>query len=628
MIPVFKKILLNFYEYSLTFFCFFLYIWVTNEGDTMSEKAIKDIVKNFGSMRDRLMDIVREVQSRLGYISDDSARTIADALGIHFVEVIDMISFYSFLSRAPKGKDLVRLSRCIVDKMNGMDDVAGAFEKATGTSFGNTSSDGAVTLEYTACTGMCDQGPAALVNGRVLTNLSPGDVPDIVKSIKKGDVGLKPEGAEQPDMKVELNIRKTGQVIFEPMERGTGLRAALNMSPEQVIETVTRSRLRGRGGAGFPTGMKWSFCRKAKGEQHYVICNADEGEPGTFKDRVILTEKPDLLFEGITIAGYALGARVGLVYLRAEYEYLHHHLQQVLSHRRHLGLLGKNICGKEGFDFDIRIQLGAGAYICGEESALIESLEGKRGAPRDRPPFPVTKGYKDQPSSVNNIETFCCAARILEKGADWFASIGTKDSTGTKLLSVSGDCKHPGAYEVEYGLTIDEMLGMVGAEDAQAVQVGGPSGALVAPKDYGRRICFEDVPTGGSVIVFGPARDILQVVRNFTEFFVEESCGWCVPCRVGTTLLLNMFDKVLEGKGSKKDIEELENLGNTVKTMSRCGLGQTSANPILTSIKNFPKVYQSVMKSDEFIPPFDFDKALKEGIEIAGREPVWEEEGI
>jgi len=593
------------------------------------KQTVQEIVKNHGKNRNRLMDIVREVQSRFGHISNESAHLIADTLGIPFVEVIDMVSFYSFLARTSKGKAVVRLSKCIVDKMHGMDKVADAFEKETGVKFGQTSSDGMIRLEYTPCIGMCDQVPAVLVDGSVITNVTPKDVPEIVKKLRKGaKIGSQESDATRPDAQVELNLRKPGPVIFSPMDRGAAIRAALNMTPEEVITTVTNSRLRGRGGAGFPTGMKWNFCRKAKGEAHYVICNADEGEPGTFKDRVILTEVPDIVFEGMTVAGYALGAKQGLFYLRGEYQYLHSYLQQVLARRRHLGLLGRNIGGKEGFDFDIRIQMGAGAYVCGEESSLIESLEGKRGAPRDRPPFPVTKGYMNQPSSVNNVETYCCAARIMEKGAEWFSKIGTKDSTGTKLFSVSGDCTKPGVYEIEFGITVDDLLEVVGGEDAQAVQVGGPSGNCIAPKDFGRKLCFEDLSTGGSVIVFGPKRNMLEVVREFTEFFIEESCGWCAPCRVGTTVMLEMLDKIIEGKGSSKDLEELERVCNTVKMMSRCGLGQTAPNPILTTMKNFPKLYSSLIKTEEYVPTFDWGNALSDGIAIAGREPVWEGEEL
>jgi [NiFe] hydrogenase diaphorase moiety large subunit len=583
--------------------------------------TIKKIASNYDNDRNRLMDIALNVQDRLGYISEDSMETLSKILGIPLVEVRDMVSFYSFLSREKDGKSTVRLCNAVVERMHGMEQVREAFEKTLDTRFGTVTTDSMISLKYTSCIGMSDQAPSALINGIPVTNISPEDVPRIVRDIKKGErYTAEKLRSSHPSGQVHKNLMKEGSVIFSPMERGTAIRAAVNITPEEVISTITQSGLRGRGGAGFPTGMKWLFCRKA------IICNGDEGEPGTFKDRVILTECPDLLFEGMTVAGYALGATQGFLYLRGEYAFLLGFLEQVLEGRRQLGLLGPNIVGKEGFEFDIRIQLGAGAYICGEESSLIESLEGKRGAPRHRPPFPVTSGYLGQPTSVNNVETLCCAARILEKGAEWFKVIGTKDSTGTKLLSVSGDCKHPGVYEVEFGTTIDAVLQMAGAVNAQAVQVGGPSGSCVAPIDFGRRISYEDIATGGSIIVFGPGRDLLSIVREFMEFFNEESCGWCTPCRAGTTIILKMIDKILQGKGSKKDIDELRSVANTIKKMSRCGLGQTAANPILTTLKNFRKLYSQKCASEEYIPPFDYQRAIAAGIEIAGREPVDEED--
>jgi [NiFe] hydrogenase diaphorase moiety large subunit len=589
--------------------------------------TIKKIASNYDNDRNRLMDIALNVQDRLGYISEDSMETLSKILGIPLVEVRDMVSFYSFLSREKDGKSTVRLCNAVVERMHGMEQVREAFEKTLDTRFGTVTTDSMISLKYTSCIGMSDQAPSALINGIPVTNISPEDVPRIVRDIKKGErYTAEKLRSSHPSGQVHKNLMKEGSVIFSPMERGTAIRAAVNITPEEVISTITQSGLRGRGGAGFPTGMKWLFCRKAKGDSHYIICNGDEGEPGTFKDRVILTECPDLLFEGMTVAGYALGATQGFLYLRGEYAFLLGFLEQVLEGRRQLGLLGPNIVGKEGFEFDIRIQLGAGAYICGEESSLIESLEGKRGAPRHRPPFPVTSGYLGQPTSVNNVETLCCAARILEKGAEWFKVIGTKDSTGTKLLSVSGDCKHPGVYEVEFGTTIDAVLQMAGAVNAQAVQVGGPSGSCVAPIDFGRRISYEDIATGGSIIVFGPGRDLLSIVREFMEFFNEESCGWCTPCRAGTTIILKMIDKILQGKGSKKDIDELRSVANTIKKMSRCGLGQTAANPILTTLKNFRKLYSQKCASEEYIPPFDYQRAIAAGIEIAGREPVDEED--
>ncbi len=579
------------------------------------KEAVQNIVNEYGGDRGRLMDIVHELIKVFGYMSDDLISATADALSIPIVQVRDMVSFYSFFPRKPLGKFVIRLCNAVVERMKGADEVGKAFEKELGISFGQTTSDNMFTLLHTSCIGLSDQAPSALINFTPVTNLKPQDVPQIIKDLKDGK-----EPSELPQAMVALNLKKEGPVICAPLETGSALRKALSMKPEEVIAEVNKARLRGRGGAGFPTAMKWDFCRKQSSPVKYLICNADEGEPGTFKDRVILTEYPDLLFEGMTIAGYAIGAKEGIMYLRGEYAYLYEHLQKVLAKRRHLGLLGEHICGREDFHFDIRIQLGAGAYVCGEESALIESLEGKRGAPRDRPPFPVQKGYKNEPTSVNNVETLCCAARIIENGGEWFASLGTKDSTGTKLLSVSGDCDHPGVYEVEYGITIEKLLELVGAKDTQAVQVGGASGKCVAPKDFGRRISFEDLPTGGSIMIFGKNRDLLECMYQFIEFFVEESCGWCVPCRVGTTLMQKKLRQILDGKGTPQTITELMRIAQTTKSMSRCGLGQTSANPILTTINDFADLYGARIKeSNGKQLSFDLHKAMKAGLEATGR---------
>jgi [NiFe] hydrogenase diaphorase moiety large subunit len=365
--------------------------------------------------------------------------------------------------------------------------------------------------------------------------------------------------------------------------------------------------------------MKWDFCRQSPGTAHYIICNADEGEPGTFKDRAILTEVSDLMFEGMTIGGYALDAKEGYLYLRGEYRYLLPHLELVLARRRKMGLLGKNICGKAGFHFDIRIRLGAGAYICGEESALIESLEGKRGAPRDRPPYPVHKGYRNLPTAVNNVETLACVARIFEKGATWFAGIGSRDSKGNKVFSVSGDCHYPGIYELPFGLTINELLDKVGAIDTQAIQLGGASGICLGPKDYGRRIAYEDVATNGSVIIIGQNQDLLDVVASFAGFFKHESCGWCVPCRVGTTMLVKKIQKFKAGRATEEDLMQLKRWCNLLRTMSRCGLGMAAPNPILSTLRNFPDLYENKLASPESFPGFNLEEALKESYEITGR---------
>ncbi|MGZ6306003.1 MAG: NAD(P)H-dependent oxidoreductase subunit E [Ktedonobacterales bacterium] len=595
--------------------------------------AVRRIVKQFGRDRTHLLPILQAVQLQERCISDETISTVASTMGIPRVEVEDTATFYSFFQHAPADVN-IRLSKCPMCSSPDGADVAGAFARALGISYGQTTPDGKFALNWTSCIGMCDQGPSALINGTVFTRIVPGDVPRIVQALKGAARSLLPQFpspeaglALSPHARVMSSLRQAGPVLFQPMTRGLSLWKALSISPDHVIAEIATSRLRGRGGAGFPTATKWKATRTSTGgAERYVICNADEGEPGTFKDRTLLSEIPDLVFEGMTIAGYALGAREGIMYLRAEYAYLWDHLQQTLAYRRALGLLGKHICGNEDFDFDIRIQLGAGAYICGEESALIESLEGKRGAPRDRPPYPVDHGYLNQPTAVNNVETYACTARILEHGGEWFSKFGTQTSTGTKLMSVAGDCQRPGVYEVPYGITVNELLDLVGAPDAQAVQVGGPSGWCVAPKDFGRQLCYEDLSTGGSTMVFGPQRNLLDIVRVFQEFFAEESCGWCAPCRVGTALLTVNLEKILKGRGTTTDLDQLVALSNMVMRMSRCGLGKTAANPIVSTVRDFPELYEALLKPEEFIPRVTLEEALAAATDAQGRQSVAVEE--
>jgi [NiFe] hydrogenase diaphorase moiety large subunit len=580
-------------------------------------EAVEAIVAEFAAERSRLLDIVEAVQRRWGYVSDDAVRVIAAGLRIHAVEVEDMLSFYAFFDRHPRGRVRIRLSKTPVSLMKGAMDVARAFEAALGIKMGEDTADGGFTLQWTSDIGMADQEPAALVNGMVLTQITSEDVPGILAALRLHEA--------VPNAGVKPSLVQAGPLLSGPFAPSEGLTGALALAPDQVIEAISASKLRGRGGAGFPTGTKWRLTRKSKGEEHYVACNADEGEPGTFKDRVLLSEFPDLVFDGMTIAGYALGARHGLVYLRGEYAYLWDGLQAVLKMRRSQGLLGSHICGHAGFDFDIRVQLGAGAYICGEESSMIESLEGKRGAPRDRPPFPTERGYLQQPTAVDNVETYVCAARIMAKGADWFQGFGTAASTGTKLMSVSGDCERPGVYEVPFGITVNGLLDLVGGANAAYVQVSGPSGQSVSPKDFGRRIAYEDLSTGGSTMVFGPQRDVLEVALQFAEFFVDESCGWCVPCRVGTTLLRQGMEKIVAGRATIADITATETLANTVTRMSRCGLGQSAPNPILTTMRSFPELYEARMQPGSFVARVTLPEALADAVNVQGRQPVAEE---
>lgn len=376
-------------------------------------------------------------------------------------------------------------------------------------------------------------------------------------------------------------------IIFTNEEKqGNALAKALSMTPNDIVLEIRESGLKGRGGAGFPTGTKWMLAMAAVADRKFVICNADEGEPGTFKDRVLLTEYPKIVFEGIVIGGYAIGAQKGFLYLRGEYRYMLKQLENYLEKMRSENRLGKNILGS-GFDFEIEIRLGSGAYVCGEETALVESLEGHRGEARNRPPFPVNTGYLGYPTIVNNVETFANASIIISKGGEWYNQFGTNKSKGTKLLSISGDCKKPGVYEVPFGITINELLQLVDAKDTKAVQIGGASGICIAKSDFDRKISFEDASTGGSVIIFNESRDMLHILKNFMEFFTEESCGQCVPCRIGNQKLLEGVELIEKGECSFAYLNELIELGKSMQIASKCGLGQSSPNSFITIINNF-----------------------------------------
>ncbi|MCF7794117.1 MAG: NAD(P)H-dependent oxidoreductase subunit E [Candidatus Cloacimonetes bacterium] len=562
------------------------------------------------------MDILIEIQDTQGCVDDAAVAKIAEVFGMSKVDVLQTLSFYHFFSRQCRGKYTVYLNDSAVAEMMGRDEIAEVFEEEAGCKFGSVSEDGRIGLFNTSCIGMNDQEPSAIINKKVFTNLTKEKVKKLVQDMKN-DVAV--EDLESDG--VASNILAKGPILIKDIDLEEAIKKAVSMTPDEVIEEVKISNLKGRGGAGFPTALKWKFCRSAVGEKHYIFCNADEGEPGTFKDRVILMENPELLFAGMIIGGYAIGSDEGILYLRYEYKFLEEQLEKVLESFRERNLLGKDIMGHKGFDFDIRIQFGGGAYVCGEESALIESAEGKRGEPRDRPPFPVTKGYLQQPTAVNNVETFCSVAKIIQKGAEWYRSLGTVDSTGSKLISISGDCERPGIYEIEWGFSINDLLKMVGAKDVQAVQIGGPSGCCIGPDEFGRKLAYEDLATGGSIIVINKDRDLLKdIVLNFLEFFIEESCGSCVPCRAMTVQYKKKLEKILAGKGVKKDIDQMLSW-EKVMQMNRCGLGQSACNPVIATLTNFRELYESKLQNKEYVSQFDLAAAVKESCETAGRVP-------
>jgi [NiFe] hydrogenase diaphorase moiety large subunit len=384
-------------------------------------------------------------------------------------------------------------------------------------------------------------------------------------------------------------IKKTqrqGAVLFSEYKRGEGIKQALKLGRENILFELKTSKLKGRGGAGFPTSTKWMLTAAAKAEEKFLVCNADEGEPGTFKDRVLLSEYPELVFDGMVIGGYTIGAKKGIVYLRGEYEYMLGDLLTYLEQMREDNLLGEKILGKD-FNFEIEIRLGSGAYVCGEETALIESLEGNRGEARNRPPYPVNTGFNGRPTSVNNVETLAAVPHILIKGGDWFAKHGTDKSSGSKLFSISGDCEKPGVYELLWGTKIKDIIKLVGAKDTKAVQVGGASGICIPESQFDRTLGYEDIATGGSIMIFNKDRDMVKILKNFMEFFVEESCGQCTPCRIGNVKLLEGVEMIENNKYTFGYIDELKELGKTMQVASKCGLGQSSPNPFISILENF-----------------------------------------
>jgi len=579
------------------------------------KKFIQKVVENNNFRAVRLLAILREIQTEFRYISTEAIEIIAELLNIERTQIISVIEFYSFFHLEARGKYDILISDSITDHMMGKQSLTEYLSNQLNITIGTVRSDGLVSLDNTSCTGMCDQGPTALVNGYALPYLTKQKIDDIVSLItQQSPIKDWPKSL----FTVTNNIHKTNLLLEQEIAQGDALKSTFKRGLKETLEEVNISGLRGRGGAGFTTAMKWKFCLEEKQAERYVICNADEGEPGTFKDRVLLNSFAHQVFEGMTICSAIIGSQQGFLYLRGEYLHLYDQLQSVLDQRRKQGLLGKDII-QSGLDFDIEICLGAGAYICGEESALIESLEGKRGIPRNRPPYPVTEGYLNKPTVVDNVETFLASANIALYGGKQFSDLGTQKSTGTKILSISGDCQLPGIFEYPFGTSIKQILRDCGAENVLGVQVGGPSGTFISNQEFDRVLAFEDLATGGSFIIFNQDRNILDLVKNFTHFFAHESCGFCTPCRVGTSLLKKQLDKIIDGHGSAGDVLALEELCQLVKNYSHCGLGQTAANPILSTLQRYPEIYQKQLKEISFEPGFNLDASLETARQLANR---------
>lgn len=590
----------------------------TSQSTMVPEAAIEALLRRHQSDPHALVQMLRELQAMQGWLPRPALSQMAASLGLTLAHVEGVAGFYRFFHVQPVGTYRILFSDNVTDRMQGSEEMRRHLCHLLKVTPGETRADGRVSVATTSCTGLCDQGPALLVNHqKVVTRLTPARI-DHLAALIEHQVPLDQWPLEWS--RVDEQIQRADVKLGDQPDPGVALAAAIARGPLGTLDEIKRGKLRGRGGAGYATGTKWQLCRNAPGQTHYVVCNADEGEPGTFKDRVLLTHCFDAVVEGMTIAALVVGARQGFIYLRGEYSFLLGHLQKGLQRRRDQGLLGLAIQGREGFDFDIVIHLGAGAYVCGEESALIESLEGKRGTPRIRPPFPVEAGYLGQPTTVNNVETFCAVTHIALHGAAWWTGIGTPQSTGTKIHSVSGDCERPGIYEYPFGTRVGRILEDCGARDTQAVQVGGPSGVCLSALEFGRRIGFEDVQTAGAFMVFDRSRDMFEVALNFAQFFAHESCGFCTPCRVGTELVLRRMDKLKRGYGSSADVQILYELDKLMHGATHCGLGASACNPLRDTISKFRPAYEKHMKSLHFVPGFDMDAELSQARLATGRD--------
>lgn len=480
-----------------------------------------------------------------------------------------------------------------------------------------------ITAHKTGCFGFCAKGPIVVIDpDEIFYELvKPEDANDIVEGVINNKVVerlLVKENEKYVEKWHKLNfyskqeriaLKNCGKINPEKIEEYIALDGyqalykALHMSRDEVIDVILNSGIRGRGGAGFPTGKKWKFAKEAKGDVKYVCCNADEGDPGAFMDRSILEGDPNAVLEAMAIAGYAIGAKQGYIYVRAEYPIAVKRLNIAIEQAKKLGLLGKNIFGKK-FDFNIELRLGAGAFVCGEETALMNSIEGKRGEPRPRPPFPAVKGLFGKPTLLNNVETYANIPNIILKGANWYKSIGTKTSTGTKVFALGGNITNVGLVEVPMGTTLREIVYDIGGgipegKKFKAAQMGGPSGGCVpakyldVPIDYDSLNEIGAMMGSGGLIVMDDSKCMVDIAKFFLEFTVDESCGKCPPCRIGTKRMLEILTRITEGKGKDGDIEKLERLASNIKKASLCGLGQTAPNPVLSTLKYFRDEYEA-----------------------------------
>ena len=551
--------------------------------------------------RSALLPALHAAQQLYGWLSESVAAEVGRALGAPLADVHGVIEFYAMFYRQPKGRTVVRVCSAPVCALAGSDAVTDALCHHLKIAPGEVSSDGEFMVEHTPCLGLCDHAPALLVGETAIAHARPEQAAAIcARSAQKpvsfvgGDIRVLTThcGQGHPTSLDEYNAQKGY----------AGLKKALTMLPQDVIAEVKASGLVGRGGAAFPTGAKWEGAANAPAQPKYIVCNADESEPGTFKDRILMEEDPHRTLEGMIIAAHAVGAKKGYIYIRGEFPSAFKIMADAVEAAHRAGMLGRNILGR-GLDFDIEMRLGAGAYICGEETALFESIEGKRGLPRIKPPFPTTHGLFGKPTVINNVETFCNVPVILERGAREYRKTGTERSPGPKLFCVSGQIERAGLYEVPFGVTLRHLLfdlagGTRQGRKFQAALMGGAAGAFAVEKDLDVNLSFEalgaaGLPLGsGAVMVFDDSADLRDVLKRMAHFFADESCGKCYPCQLGTRRQYEILDGIASGRVVAGDRERLSDIGSTMIDASLCGLGQTAATAVLSAMKLWPGIFE------------------------------------
>jgi NADH:ubiquinone oxidoreductase subunit F (NADH-binding)/NADH:ubiquinone oxidoreductase subunit E len=580
--------------------------------------AIQETVSRYKAVKGGVQPALHTVQGICGnWLPMEALKLISEGMDIPYAYLYGVMSFYTMFSPTPRGKYIIRMCESPPCHILGADDLLEVLKAELGIKAGETTSDGLFTLEHTACLGVCEVSPAMQINEVVFGRLTVERIKNIISDYRTGKTvdyrtlprttnPLSDYVSSGDEMVLLANVDQIDPLSLDAyLERGgyEGLKKALGMTQAEVVDTVKNSGLRGRGGAGFPTGLKWSFTLPNPNTPKYIVCNADEGEPGTIKDRYIMEGDPHRVLEGMAIAGYAVGATYGYIYVRGEYYLSMYRLNKAIADAEAKGLLGDKINGTD-FSFHIQVQTGGGSYVCGEETALIESIEGKRGNPRVKPPFPGVVGVWNKPTIVNNVESLASVPGIVVNGSEWYKSKGTEDAAGTKIFQVVGQVKNPGIVEANCGMTVRELIDKYGGgvkegRQFKTCQTGGSSFGffkdehLDTPMEYMAMAKAEGALGSGTMLVMDDTTCVVDVVKSILYFFQHESCGFCLPCRRGTRVLYELISKVAAGKGTEADLDRMISVSQIMVDSSNCALGMSPYFFIKTTIERFRDEYNA-----------------------------------